>query len=185
MKHIAFFVCLLTVGIAAHAQTALYKHYANRQGIKAYCVERYPLSCGDIVTVTFFEAEDKEAYDSLRSELIHLPYTPRRGSIDGTVEYNPSPRWQQVREKTEKKKAEKEMKKREKELHIDSLRRIIGLAPKHLVVFNADAFPGDEGYYAIYCPSDRMVILIFHITSDDEALKVAGHMMSSELKTEE
>ena len=111
MKHIAFFVCLLTVGIAAHAQTALYKHYANRQGIKAYCVERYPLSCGDIVTVTFFEAEDKETYDSLRSELIHLPYTPRRGSIDGTVEYNPSPRWQQVREKTEKKKAEKEMKR--------------------------------------------------------------------------
>ena len=129
MKHIAFFVCLLTVGVAVHAQTALYKHYANRQGIKAYCVERSPLSCGDIVTVTFFEAEDKETYDSLRSELIHLPYTPRRGSIDGTVEYNPSPRWQHVREKTEKKKAEKEMKKREKELHIDSLRRIIGLAP--------------------------------------------------------
>lgn len=184
MKHIAFFVCLLTVGIAAHAQTALYKHYANRQGIKAYCVERYPLSCGDIVTVTFFEAEDKETYDSLRSELIHLPYTPRRGSIDGTVEYNPSPRWQQVREKTEKKKAEKEMKKREKELHIDSLRRIIGLAPKHLVVFNADAFLGDEGYYAIYCPSDRMVILIFHITSDAESLKVAGHMMSTEFETQ-
>ena len=184
MKHIAFFVCLLTVGIAAHAQTALYKHYANRQGIKAYCVERYPLSCGDIVTVTFFEVEDKETYDSLRSELIHLPYTPRRGSIDGTVEYNPSPRWQQVREKTEKKKTEKEMKKREKELHIDSLRRIIGLAPKHLVVFNADAFPGDEGYYAIYCPSDRMVILIFHITSDAESLKVAGHMMSTEFETQ-
>jgi hypothetical protein len=81
--------------------------------------------------------------------------------------------------------AEKEIKKREKELHIDSIRRIIALAPKHLVVFNADAFPGDEGYYAIYCPSDRMVILAFHITSDDEALKVAGHMMSSELKTEE
>lgn len=182
MKHIAFFVCLLAVGIAANAQTALYKHYADRQGIKAYCVERYPLSSGDIVTVTFFEAEDKESYDSLRSELIHLPYTPRRGSIDGTAEYNPSPRWQQVREKTEKIKAKKEIKKRGKELHIDSLRRTTGLPPKHLVIFKADAFPGDEGYYAIYCPSDRMVILTFHITSDDQALKVAGHMLSTELK---
>ena len=178
MKHIVIIIVLLTGGVFANAQTALYKRYANRQGIKAYCVERYPLSSGDIVTVTFFEAEDKEAYDSLRSELIHLPYTPRRGSVDGNVEYNPSPRWQQVREKTEKKKAEKEIKKRAKELHIDSLRRTMGFAPKHLVVFNADAFPGDEGYYAIYCPSDRMVILIFHITGDDEALKVADHMLS-------
>jgi len=180
MKHIAFFVCLLTVGIAAHAQTALYKHYANRQGIKAYCVERYPLSCGDIVTVTFFEAEDKETYDSLRSELIHLPYTPRRGSIDGTVEYNPSPRWQQVREKTEKKMAEKEMKKKEMKIHIDSVMRANGYRGKHLVVFNADALPGDKGYYAIYCPSDRMVILAFHVTNDDEARKIATHMTATE-----
>ena len=50
------------------------------------------------------------------------------------------------------------------------------------MIFAADGLPGDKGYYAIYCPSDRMVVLAFLVTSDDEALKVAGHMMSSEFK---
>lgn len=180
MKRIMVIIALLAIGIVANAQTALYKHYANRQGIKAYCVERYPLSSGDIVTVTFFEAEDKETYDSLRRELIHLPYAPRRWSGEGEVEYNPHPRWQQVREKTEKKRAEIEKKKRQKELHIDSVMRANGYGGKHLVVFNADALPGDKGYYAIYCPSDRMVILAFHVTNDDEARKIATHMMATE-----
>ena len=180
MKHIIIIIVLLTVGVSANAQTALYKHYANRQGIKAYCVERYPLSSGDIVTVTFFEAEDKEAYDSLQRELIHLPYAPRRWNVEGEVEYNPHPRWQQVREKTEKKMAEKAMKKKEMKLHIDSVMRANGYGGKHLVVFNADALPGDKGYYAIYCPSDRMVILAFHVTNDDEARKIATHMTATE-----
>lgn len=180
MKRIMVIIALLAIGIVANAQTALYKHYANRQGIKAYCVERYPLSSGDIVTVTFFEAEDKEAYDSLQRELNHLPYTPRRWSGEGEVEYNPHPRWQQVREKTEKKMAEKEMKKKEMKLHIDSVMRANGYRGKHLVVFNADALPGDKGYYAIYSPSDRMVILAFHVTNDDEARKIATHMTATE-----
>ena len=51
MKRIMVIIALLAISIVANAQTALYKHYANRQGIKAYCVERYPLSSGDIVTV--------------------------------------------------------------------------------------------------------------------------------------
>ena len=180
MKHIIIIIVLLTVGVSANAQPALYNHYATRQGIKAYCVERYPLSSGDIVTVTFFEAEDKEAYDSLQRELIHLPYAPRRWSGEGEVEYNPHPRWQQVREKTEKKMAEKAMKKKEMKLHIDSVMRANGYGGKHLVVFNADALPGDKGYYAIYCPSDRMVILAFHVTNDDEARKIATHMTATE-----
>lgn len=180
MKRIIVIIALLAIGIVANAQTALYKHYANRQSIKAYCVERYPLSCGDIVTVTFFETEDKETYDSLRRELIHLPYAPRRWSGEGEVEYNPHPRWQQVREKTEKRRAEKKMKKKEMKLHIDSVMRANVYGGKHLVVFNADALPGDKGYYAIYCPSDRMVILAFHVTNDDEARKIATHMTATE-----
>lgn len=180
MKRIIIIIAMLVATLAAGAQTALYKQYANRQGIKAYCVEHYPLSSGDIVTVTFFEAENKEAYDSLRRELIHLTYTPRRWSGEGEVEYNPSPRRQQLREKTEKKRAEIEKKKREKEIHVDSVLCATGFRHKHLVIFNADALPGDRGYYAIYCPSDRMVILAFHVTNDDEARKISTHMMATE-----
>ena len=54
---------------------------------------------------------------------------------------------------------------------------------KHLVVFNVDGLPGDRGHYAIYCPSDRMVILAFLVASDAESLKVAAHMMSTEFET--
>lgn len=53
---------------------------------------------------------------------------------------------------------------------------------KHLVIFNADGLPGDEGYYAIYCPSDRMVVLAFLVTGNIDALKIAGHMISTEIK---
>lgn len=51
---------------------------------------------------------------------------------------------------------------------------------KYLNVFNIDALPGDEGYYTIYSPSDRMVILAFLCRNTDEQIKVTLHMMATE-----
>ena len=51
---------------------------------------------------------------------------------------------------------------------------------KYLNVFNIDALPGDEGYYTIYSPSDRMVILAFLCKDTDEQIKVTMHMLATE-----
>ena len=163
---------LLAATLSASAQTGLYKRYASRQNVQAYCVERYPLSSGDSVCVTLLQTDDSIVYRTLLRELHEMPYTTKRLHIDGTIHITssdstqsdiPNGVMQQMKQKA------------------DSLAQHWH-EHKHLVIFAADGLPGDKGYYAIYCPSDRMVVLAFLVTSDEEALKVAGHMMSSEFK---
>lgn len=170
----ALFLLFIIATLSAGAQTALYKRYANRQGIKAYCVERYPLNSGDSVCVTLLQTDDSALYRTLLRELHEMPYSAKsakRLHIDGTIHLTssdttkpdiPEGVMQQMKQKA------------------DSLHRH-WRDYKNLVIFNADGLPGDRGYYAIYCPSDRMVVLAFLITGDDEALKVAGHMTYTEL----
>ena len=69
MKRTIILIGVMLICLSAHSQTALYKKYADRQGIRAYCVDRYPLAVGDSVTVTFFEVEDTLTYQSLYNEL--------------------------------------------------------------------------------------------------------------------
>lgn len=163
---------LLAATLSASAQTGLYKRYASRQNLQAYCVERYPLSSGDNICVTLLQTDDSIVYRTLLRELHEMPYTTKRLHIDGTIHITssdstqpdiPNGVMQQMKQKA------------------DSLAQHWN-EHKHLVIFAADGLPGDKGYYAIYCPSDRMVVLAFLVTSDEEALKVAGHMMSSEFK---
>lgn len=163
---------LLAATLSASAQTGLYKRYASRQNVQAYCVERYPLSIGDSVCVTLLQTDDSTVYRTLLRELHEMPFTAKRLHIDGSIRYEPSdndlpPMLPEVAQQMKQKS--------------DSL-ALHWREHKHLVIFAADGLPGDKGYYAIYCPSDRMVVLAFLVTSDDEALKVAGHMMSSEFK---
>lgn len=173
MKQTVLFVGLILITLAASAQTGLYKRYATREGVQAYCVERYPLSCGDSVCVTLLQTDDSTVYRTLCRELHEMPYTTKRLHIDGTIRYEsddiashpeiPDGTMQQMKQKA------------------DSLQRY-WREHKHMVVFNADGLPGDKGYYAVYCPSDRMVVLAFLVDGDAESLKVAGHMISSEFK---
>jgi len=161
MKRIVFIALLLATAIAASGQTALYKHFANRPGVQAYCVERYPLTSGDSVCVTLLQTDDTAVYRSLISELRKLPYSPRRKSTKGTVS--------QI--KPQEQSATSSL--------ADSVARIVK-ERKHLVIFNADGLPGDRGYYTIYCPSDRMVVLAFMIRDEKEARKISKHMMATE-----
>lgn len=75
MKRTIILIGIMLIGISANSQTALYKKYANSQGVRAYCVERYPLAVGDSVTVTFFEVEDTATYQFLYKELKSMPYS--------------------------------------------------------------------------------------------------------------
>lgn len=153
------------------AQTGLYKRYASRPGVRAYCVERYPLSSGDSVCVTLIQTDDSAVYRTLCRELHELPFTSKRLHIDGTIRYESDnldslPKIPDDMARKMKQKA-------------DSLARH-WRERKHLVVFDADGLQGDKGYYAIYCPSDRMVVLAFLITSKTDALNVTGHMLATE-----
>lgn len=174
MKRIFLVLTLVVLSAAIQAQTGLYKRYASRPGVQVYCVERYPMIGGDSVCVTLLQTDDSTVYRTLLRELHKMPYTTKRLHIDGTIHITSSDSTKPVIPKG----VMQQMKQKADSLAMQWHER------KHLVIFNADGLPGDKGYYAIYCPSDRMVVLAFLICSDDEALKVAGHMMSSELKTE-
>ena len=158
MKRLVILTAFIVIVFASIAQTGLYKRYASRLGVQAYCVERYPMGSGDSVCVTLLQTDDSTVYNSVIKELHKLPYATRKtAKVESEVTYTFAD--EKARQKT------------------DSL-ALRWHERKHLVIFNANGLPGDKGYYAIYCPSDRMVILAFLITSDDEAHKVAGHMIS-------
>ena len=148
MKRTIILIGIMLIGISANSQTALYKKYANSQGFRAYCVERYPLAVGDSVTVTFFEVEDTLTYQSLYNELKSMPYTPGFG------------KFMQLNVNQDGNEADSER--------------------KYLNIFNIDALPDDKGYYTIYSPSDRMVILAFLCRDTDEQIKVTMHMLATE-----
>lgn len=158
MKRVVLLIAMITPWFVSTAQTGLYKRYASRPGVQAYCVERYPLSNGDSVCVTLLQTDDSAVYRTIRRELHDLPYASRnKTAVSNEASKSlPAGMTQEDVENAARKWRER----------------------KHLIVFNADGFSDDKGYYAIYCPSDRMVILAFLITGDDVALKVAGHMLS-------
>ncbi len=171
MKRTLILGLLLLSLACASAQTGLYKRYATRSGVQAYCVERYPLNGGDSVCVTLLQTDDPTVYNTLRRELHDMPYTARRLHMNGTIRIAPS---------DEDSHQMPDGMIEQMQHKADSVARL-WRERKHLVVFNADGLPGDKGYYAIYCPSDRMVVLAFLIIRDDEAFKIASHMTSTEL----
>ena len=170
MKRTVLFLALFSSFLfpfsALQAQTGLYKRYASRPGVQAYCVERYPLSGGDSACVTLLQTDDSAVYRTLCRELHALPFTTTRPHVDGTINNESDDLASHPKIPDE---ALRQMKQK-----ADSLERH-WRERKHLV--------GDRGHYAIYCPSDRMVVLAFLVDGDAERLKVAGHMISTELAT--
>ena len=72
MKRVVFLIVIIGAVMNASAQTALYKKYASQTDIKVYCVERYPLSGVDSVTVTLFVTDDTASYIAILQELHSL-----------------------------------------------------------------------------------------------------------------
>lgn len=159
MKRIVIVIVLLAVSIAASAQTALYKKYANRHDLRVYCVEHYPLSGGDTVTVTFIEADNDPVCNAIRQELVAIDPDRRK-----------------------KKYQEKDL---QLNLTSEEVERIDELTKKHkhVVSFLSSPLPGDSGKYYVNCPSDRPVILVFHVYSDEQQGKVIEHIISTEFDT--
>lgn len=157
MKRTLLLIGIMLSCLAASAQTGIYKHFAKRPGVRAYCVERYPLAVGDTVCVTLLEVDDSTAYRALAKELKTLPFTPRKNynlNVPGQSNGKDVPR-------TGKPKKESESK-------------------KSLEGFTADGLDGDKGFYMIYMPSDRYVILAFLCQGLSDLFSVNLHMLATE-----
>lgn len=157
MKRTAFFIGIMLFSFAASAQTGIYKHFAKRPGVRAYCVERYPLASGDSICVTLLEVDDSTTYHSLIKEMKTLPFTPRKN-------YNltlPMPSKEGNRPKVDKPNKGQE-------------------AKKSLEGFTVDGLEGDKGFYMIYTPSDRYVILAFLCRGLTDLMYVNIHILATE-----
>ena len=92
MKHIQTYILLagLLLGSHASAQTTLYKTYVGRTGIKASCIENYPIGNGLKVTVTMLEANDSASFLHLKKSLKALPYSGTKSEkTNDSVDYYP------------------------------------------------------------------------------------------------
>ena len=157
MKRMIFLVALMACGLAACGQTGIYKHFAKRPNVRVYCVERDPLAVGDTACVTLLEANDSVTYKALRKELRAMPFTPRKNYNLYVPFVNP---------------LEDSLRATVKPQHSDRKSSLEG--------FTLDGIDGDDGYYMVYCPSDRYVILAFLCKGIDDQIKVMFHMLATE-----
>lgn len=159
MKRMIVLMALMASGLAACAQTALYKKYAHRNDLRVYCVEHYPLVGGDTVTVTFFEADNDSVRDVINHELMSIDTDRRKKNYKETdVSLN---------------------------LTTAEIERVNEIMKKHkyVVTFESSPLPGDGGRYSVNCPSDRPVILVFHVYSDEQYANATRHILSTEFDT--
>ena len=157
MKRTIILIGIMLFSLAVNAQTGIYKHFAKRSNVRVYCVERYPLAVGDTACVTLLEANDSVTYKALRKELQAMPFTPRKDYNIYVPFVNP---------------LEDSLRATVKPQHSDRKNSLEG--------FTLDGIDGDNGYYMVYCPSDRYVILAFLCKGIDDQIKVTFHMLATE-----
>ena len=161
----------MLLGSHAAAQTSLYKTYVGRTGIKASCIENYPIGNGMKVTVTMLEAQDSATFHRLMRSLNALPYNSdkakqsakTKGGKRVTVE-TLSNLDSLTLEESALNSLLSHVKKMDVKVNVDTARD--GKRWKGLSLHCADPLPGDVGLYLIYNSDDMMTALIFHCPSD-------------------
>ena len=208
MKHIWIYMLLagLLLGSHATAQTTLYKTYVGRTGIKASCIEDFPIGNGLKVTITMLEARDSNAFHHLKKSLKALPYSgAKREKTNDTVDYYPL-----------KKSLKKPLRDYVHELdstpefsHVSTLEGSIATAflsqmknmdlkinlekdstkasskqarILHIYCRSADPLPGDKGVYLIYFSDDTMTALVFHCPNDEVYAQSVKYVLKTTVK---
>ena len=188
MKHIQTYILLagLLLGSHASAQTTLYKTYVGRTGIKASCIENYPIGNGLKVTVTMLEANDSVSFHHLTKSLKALPYSGTKSErTNDSVDYYPL-----------KKSINKPLRDYVHELdstpefsHVTTLEGSIATAflgqMKNMDVIYcraADPLPGDKGVYLIYFSDDTMTALVFHCPNDEVYAQSVKYVLKTTVK---
>ena len=208
MKHTRIYILLagLLLGSYASAQTTLYKTYVGRMGIKASCIENYPIGNGLKVTVTMLEASDSVSFHHLKKSLKALPYSGAKSEkTNDSVDYYPL-----------KKSINKPLRDYVHELdstpefsHVSTLEGSIATAflsqmknmdlkinlekdstkasskqarILHIYCRAADPLPGDKGVYLIYFSEDTMTALVFHCPNDEVYAQSVKYVLKTTVK---
>lgn len=212
MKHIQTFILLagLLLGSHASAQTTLYKTYVGRTGIKASCIENYPIGNGLKVTVTMLEANDSASFHHLTKSLKALPYSGANSvktndSVDShPLKKNP-PRIgnKPIRDLVHELDSTPEFS------HVTTLEGSIAIAflgqmknmdvkinlekdsasasskrarVLHIYCRAADPLPGDKGMYLIYFSNDTMTALVFHCPNNEVYAQSVKYVLKTTVK---
>ena len=208
MKHTRIYILLagLLLGSYASAQTTLYKTYVGRMGIKASCIENYPIGNGLKVTVTMLEANDSASFHHLTKSLKALPYSGTKSEkTNDSINYYPL-----------KKSINKPLRDYVHELdstpefsHVSTLEGSIAAAflgqmknmdvkinlekdstkasskqakILHIYCRAADPLPGDKGVYLIYFSEDTMTALVFHCPNDEVYAQSVKYVLKTTVK---
>ena len=208
MKHTRIYILLagLLLGSYASAQTTLYKTYVGRMGIKASCIENYPIGNGLKVTVTMLEANDSASFHHLTKSLKALPYSGTKSEkTNDSIDYYPL-----------KKSINKPLRDYVHELdstpefsHVSTLEGSIAAAflgqmknmdvkinlekdstkasskqakILHIYCRAADPLPGDKGVYLIYFSEDTMTALVFHCPNDEVYAQSVKYVLKTTVK---
>ncbi len=212
MKHIQTYILLagLLLGSHASAQTTLYKTYVGRTGIKASCIENYPIGNGLKVTVTMLEARDTNAFHHMKKSLRALPYSgAKMEKTNDTVEYYPLkkslPRIgnKPIRDLVHELDSTPEfshvitlegsiataflgqMKNMDVKINLekDSTKASSKQAKiLHIYCRAADPLPGDKGVYLIYFSDDTMTALVFHCPNDEVYAQSVKYVLKTTVK---
>ena len=196
----------LLLGSYASAQTTLYKTYVGRMGIKASCIENYPIGNGLKVTVTMLEANDSALFHHLTKSLKALPYSGAKSErTNDSVDYYPL-----------KKSINKPLRDYVHELdstpefsHVSTLEGSIATAflgqmknmdvkinlekdsasasskrarVLHIYCRAADPLPGDKGMYLIYFSNDTMTALVFHCPNNEVYAQSVKYVLKTTVK---
>ena len=189
MKRIQIYILLsvLLCGNHAAAQTTLYKTYVGRTGIKASCIENYPIGKGMKVTVTMLEARDSVVFHQLMRSLKALPYNgdkakqsvQTQGGKRVTVESLNNLDSLTLEESTLN-KILNHVKNMDLKVNVDTARD--GKQWKGLSLHCADPLPGDEGLYLIYNSDDMMTALVFHCPSSEVYTQTVRYVLKTSIE---
>lgn len=208
MKYTRIYILLagLLLGSYASAQTTLYKTYVGRTGIKASCIENYPIGNGLKVTVTMLEANDSASFLHLKKSLKALPYSGTKSEkTNDTVEYYPLKKSikKPIRDYVHELDSTPEfshvctlegsiatafisqMKNMDVKINVekDSTKASSKQAKiLHIYCRAADPLPGDKGVYLIYFSEDTMTALVFHCPNDEVYAQSVKYVLKTTVK---
>lgn len=196
----------LLLGSYASAQTTLYKTYLGRTGIKASCIENYPIGNGLKVTVTMLEANDSASFLHLKKSLKALPYSGSKSEkTNDSIDYYPlkksikkpvrdfvhvldsTPGYNHVStlEGSIATAFLSQMKNMDVKINLekDSTKASSKQAKiLHIYCRAADPLPGDKGVYLIYFSEDTMTALVFHCPNDEVYAQSVKYVLKTTVK---
>ena len=161
MKKMIALLVVLGVAACCQAQTALYKHFMNRNDMMPICIEDFPLNDTQKVDITMLMITDSASLQRVLNELHQMPRTKTGNSYKFNTENAVLEKACNNGDTAYILPSRNDMDQISKELVVDQL--VVTTNSKHLFsFFKIDALPGDTGCYLVYHSKEKLAILIYH-----------------------